>query len=102
MWIVPPSQAPAAKPSSSLSVMVAYDASPAKVAEIASTVSFFGRDTSSVVLGQRASFIIWPSTKSWLFPSPRSHDWDALKIAPECLVQPLRGSAPLTTTVSLL
>jgi hypothetical protein len=43
-----------------------------------SKVDFFGRETSSEVLGHRASIIIRPSTNTWLRPVPRFQLWSAL------------------------
>ena len=47
-------------------------------APMSSNVAFLGRETSSVVLGQRASIIIRPSTNTWFCPKPRSQSCGAL------------------------
>src|SRR3954464_2857977 len=103
MWIVAPSHVLADwVRSASVRAAIAGSRPAAVDTEMLSAAALCGRVTSRVVLGQRASIIIRPSTKTWLLPAPRSHDWPTLEIELDRTDQPPTTSAPLTVTRSLL
>src|SRR5688572_18685339 len=100
MWIDAPAHAPAGCDRAD-SKRVAVELSPFKVGRIESAAALAGRETSRLVLGQRASVIIRPSTNNWLRFAPRSQVWLVLRwTRPPFRDQPRTTSAPLTVTTS--
>src|SRR2546423_15359498 len=78
-WIVAPAHAPACCVRAASAIVAVLTSVFGFVTTVAaSMVALAGRETSRVVLGQRASIIILPSRNTWLPPRPRSHDWGGL------------------------
>src|SRR6476646_734741 len=78
-WIVAPFHAPAGCVRAASDMVAVLSSVAGLVTTVAASMpAWAGWETSSVVLGHRASIIIFPSRKTWLLPGPRSHDCAAL------------------------